>query len=75
MTVTMISLWCNAIPDACPRCGAACCSGSEGEPGEVFFCAGRCDANGHHHGGGGEVYNNEPCWHSGAAEAQGGEET
>lgn len=60
----VIDLWCNAVPGVCPRCGAACCSGEQGEPGDPFFCAGRCDSQGHHDDGSGEVYNNEPCWHA-----------
>ena len=62
-TVTVIYLWCYPMPVACPRCGPDCCSAAENEPGE-FVCAGRCDRLGHHHEGKGEVYNNEPCWHT-----------
>lgn len=62
LPITVIVLW-QGVPGVCPRCGPACCSAEENEPGE-FMCAGRCDSAGHHDETVGDVYNAEPCWHA-----------
>jgi len=62
---TVVYMWCNPIPDSCPRCGGDCCHGVTQDDGS-FTCAGRCDSAGHHDEGvpDDDIYNNEPCWHA-----------